>query len=87
MNFLTTVTIVKKNTFGNSNLTHLTTDVMFSGQHFAILVIFLWGGYMIFLWRGSMIFLLRGCVILFVERLRDYLSGEVARFFSLTQVA
>ena len=27
-------------TFGKSNLTHLTTDVMFSGQHFAILAMF-----------------------------------------------
>ena len=28
------------NTFGNSNLTHLTTDVTFSWQHFAILAMF-----------------------------------------------
>ena len=43
--FLTTVTnvIFKKNslrTFGKSNLTHLTTNVMFSGQRFAILAMF-----------------------------------------------
>ena len=41
--FLTTVTPVKQNllsTFGNSNFTHLTTNVMFSGQRFAILAIF-----------------------------------------------
>ena len=41
--FLTTVPTVKKyllNTFGNSNLTNLKTDVMFSRQHFAILAIF-----------------------------------------------
>ena len=47
------VTVVKKksrnlsknsiffNTFWKSNLTHLTTNVMFSGQHFAILAMFL----------------------------------------------
>ena len=28
--------------FGKSNLTHLTTDVMFSGQQFAILAMFLY---------------------------------------------
>jgi hypothetical protein len=28
-------------TFGKSNLTHLTTDVMFSGQRFAIFAMFL----------------------------------------------
>ena len=34
---------LKKNllsTFGNSNLTHLTTNVIFSGQRFAILAMF-----------------------------------------------
>ena len=30
------------NIFGKSNLTHLTTDVMFSGQRFAILAMFCW---------------------------------------------
>ena len=45
---LTSVTIVKKSkqkiyflsTFGKSTLTHLTTDVMFSVQRFAILAMF-----------------------------------------------
>ena len=40
----TTVTTVKNiyflSTFANSNSTHLTTDVMFSGQHFSILAMF-----------------------------------------------
>ena len=44
MIFLTTVTTVKKNyllsTFENSNLTHLTTDVMFSEHRFAFLAFF-----------------------------------------------
>ena len=44
MNFFTTVTNVptvkKILTFKNINLTYLTTDVMFSGQPFAILVMF-----------------------------------------------
>ena len=42
-NFLTTVTAVTsvKKPFGKSNLTHLTNDAMFSGQHFAILAMFL----------------------------------------------
>ena len=46
MIFLTTVTTVKKNKyffscFGKSYLTHLATDVMFSGQRFAILAMFI----------------------------------------------
>ena len=48
MIFLTTVTTVKYiyvyiyflSTFGKSNWTYLTTDVMFSGQRFAILAMF-----------------------------------------------
>ena len=46
---VTVVTVVRKitqplkkksSTFAKSNLTHLTTNVMFSGQHFAILAMF-----------------------------------------------
>ena len=50
MIFLTTVTTVADvttiiffyllSTFGKSNLTHLTTDVMFSGQCFALFAMF-----------------------------------------------
>ena len=57
---------LKKNflsTFRKSNLTHLTTNGMFSGQRFAIFAKQIW---------------LRGCVILCVERLRDFVCGEVA---------
>ena len=43
-------------TCGKSNLTYLTPNVMFSGQRFAILAMFLW----------------RGCMIFFMERLRDF---------------
>ena len=32
---------LKKNPFGKSNLIHLTTNVMFSGQRFAILAMFM----------------------------------------------
>ena len=44
---------------------------------------FVWRGCMIFptqffVWRGCMIFLWRGCVIFFVERLRDFVCGDVA---------
>ena len=60
--------------FGNCNLTHLTTDVMFSGPRFVILAVFLWRCCMIvFGWTGCVIFLLRRCVI--------FLCGEVAWFF------
>ena len=48
--------------FGKSHLTHLTTKLMFSGLRFAILAIFL----------------LRGCIILCVERLLDFVCGEVS---------
>ena len=48
--------------FGKSYLTLLTTDVMFSGQHFAILAMF------------------------FVERLCDFVCGEVAWFFGVEMV-
>ena len=40
---ITAVTTVKKyflGTFGKRNFTHLTTDVMFSGPHFAIIAMF-----------------------------------------------
>ena len=37
---LTKVTVVFLSTFGKSNLTHLITDVMFSGQRFSILAMF-----------------------------------------------
>ena len=61
---VTAVTTVKKifkkiyflSTIGKSNLIHLTTDVMFSGQCFAILAMFWW----------------RGCKIFLVERFRDF---------------
>ena len=52
-------------TFGKRNLTHLTTDVMFTGQRFAILAMFLW--------RGCMIFCL-------LDRLRNFICLEVAWF-------
>ena len=57
MIFLTIVTTLKKkiflyiyflSTFGKSNLTYLTIDVMFSGQRFVILALFLWRGCMTF---------------------------------------
>ena len=139
--FLTTVTTVTAvttvffififyflSTFGKIYLKHLTTDVMFSWQGFAILAMFFWEvvwfcvsrGYvifvcwevvwfsysftpvawfiflevswfflwracMIFLWRGCMIFFgLKGCSISFVERLRDFVFGEVVWLLSLT---
>ena len=51
--------------FGKSNLTHLTTNVMFSGQCFAIFAMFLW----------------RGCKIYLLERLHDFFCcWEVAWF-------
>ena len=63
-------------------MTHLTTDVMFSGQQFAILAMFL-------------VDRLRDFCC--VERLHDFVCGEVVRFLcvdrlsnfshSLTQVA
>ena len=61
---LTGGTVVRKimqpfNTFGHSNLT---TDEMFSGQHFVIFAMFL----------------LRACVIICVNRLRDFVCEEVA---------
>ena len=60
-------------TFRNSNVTNLTTDVMFSGQRFSILAIFLWSSCIIFFWR-------RGCVFLYVESLREF-EGERLRDF------
>ena len=59
--------------FWKSNLTNLTTDVMFSGQRFAILARFLWKGYMkVFGGQVAWFFFKRGCMIFFVERLRDF---------------
>ena len=52
-----------------SNLAHLPTDVMFSGQQFAILAMFLWICCMIF-FSGQVAWFF--CVILCVERLRDF---------------
>ena len=56
-------------TFGKNNLTHLTTNVMFSGQCFAILAMF-------FFWEVEWFCLLRGCMI--------FVCGEVVWFFSLS---
>ena len=55
-------------TFEKSNITHLTSDVMFSGQRFAILAMFFCGG---FFWVNRL------CDF-FVQRLRDFVCGEVA---------
>ena len=82
MIFFTTVTTVKKilSSFGNSNLTHLTIGVMFSGQCFATVAIFFWRGCVTFLFRGCMIFFevwfLCGEVAwcFCVERLREFLT-------------
>ena len=41
MTAVTVVTVVRKSSEQKSNLTHLTTDVMFSGQPFAILRCFM----------------------------------------------
>ena len=56
-------------TFGNSNFTHLTTDVMFSGQRFPILAIFS---------GGRMTFFAKRLRDFFVERSHDFLCEEVA---------
>ena len=84
--FLTTVTTVTAvtsfffyflSTFGKSNLTHLTNNVMFSGQRFAILTVF-------FVRRGCMIFSCPQEVAWFCccpERLPDlFVSREVLWF-------
>ena len=52
-------------TSGKVNLTHLTNYVMFSGQRFATLTMFL----------------LRGCVIYCMKRLHNFLCEEVAWLF------
>ena len=86
MIFLTTVTTVTPvnnvnkyflSTFVKSNLIHLTTDMMFSGQRFAILA-------KKKLQRGCVIFLLTHSLRLhdlFFWRLRAFFCGEVARCF------
>ena len=86
----------KKNfhsTFGKGNLAHLTTNVMSSGQRFAILAMFLCGevawyfsGCIIFLTHslthsGFMIYFFLEVAWFVVERLRELFCGELARFF------
>ena len=56
-------------TFGNNNLTHLTTDVMFSGQRFAILAMFS---------KGCVTFFAKRLRDFFFERLHNFLCEEVA---------
>ena len=51
---------------------------------FLILVMFVVRLHDYFLCRGCMIFLRRGCMIFCVERLNDFLCGEVACFLSST---
>ena len=99
MIYLTTVTIVFfyfLSTFGKGNLT---TNVMFSGQCFAIIAILFThslihsGCKIYFFWRLHDFFCWRGCMI-FRERLQDFLgeslydfsSGEVACFFWWTYI-
>ena len=71
--------------FGKNSLTHLTANVMFSKQRFAILTVFLWRGCMIvFGWRGCVTFLLRDCVIFVWRGSMIFVYGEVVWFVSLT---
>ena len=80
MIFLTSVTTVTAVTFfyilstsRKSNLTHLTTNVMISGQHYVILAM-LCGEVASFLFGGevALFLLLRGGAILCLERLQDF---------------
>ena len=73
---LTSVTIIKKEkkvyflrTFRKSNLTHWTTNEMFSGQRFAILAMFLL--------RDCVIYCMKRLHDFCVKRLRDFLCEEV----------
>ena len=65
--------------FDKCNLAHLTTDVMFSGQQFAILAMFFGEVAQFSLKRACMIFLLlRDCVIFVWRGCVMFWCGEVA---------
>ena len=73
--------------FGKSNLTHLTTDVMFSGQRFAIIAMFFIEGVAWFcVWRGCVIFVCREVAWLFSLthsiRLHNLVFWRLRHFFS-----
>ena len=67
-------------TFGKSNLTHLTTDVMFSGQRFAILAMFCWEVAWFLFVQVAQFSLTRVCIF-FLERLRDFLVERLRDVF------